>query len=58
MQEEIAGALADWKAVDAAMIRASSIARDVGAYRHAKLSAVRAPARLPMGRRTARRSTS
>jgi hypothetical protein len=32
---------ADWKAVDAAMIQAAGIARDVAAYRHAKLSAVR-----------------
>jgi len=40
MVEKSAGALADWKAVDVAMIRASSIARDVAAYRHAKLSAV------------------
>jgi hypothetical protein len=41
MVERTAGEHADWSAVDKAMIQAASIARDVAAYRHAKLSAIR-----------------
>ena len=41
MIEKSAGEHADWKAVDAAMVQAATIARYVAAYRHAKLSAIR-----------------
>ena len=49
MIEKSAGEHADWKAVDAAMIQAASIARDVAAYRHAKLSAVRLAGEIKQG---------
>jgi hypothetical protein len=49
MVEKSAGELADWKAVDASMIQAASIARDVAAYRHAKLSAVRLAGEITHG---------
>ena len=39
--EQSLGEKADWKAVDAAMLQAASVAEKVAAYRHAKLSAVR-----------------
>jgi hypothetical protein len=47
--EKSAGEHADCKAVDAAMIQAASIARDVAAYRHAKLSAVRLAGEIKQG---------
>src|SRR5262249_32909924 len=49
MVEKSAGALADWKAVDNAMMQAASIARDVASYRHAKLSAVRLAGEIKQG---------
>jgi hypothetical protein len=49
MVEKSFGEKADWKAVDAAMIQASSIARDVAAYRHAKLSAIRLAGEIKHG---------
>ena len=49
MVEKSAGEHADWKAVDAAMIQAASIARDVASYRHAKLSAVRLAGEIKQG---------
>jgi hypothetical protein len=39
--EKSAGEYADWKAVDAAMVQAAAIAKEVAAYRHPKLSAVK-----------------
>ena len=47
--EKSAGEYADWKAVDAAMVQAASIAKEVAAYRHAKLSAVRLAGELRHG---------
>jgi hypothetical protein len=47
--EKSAGEYADWKAVDAAMVQAASIAKEVAAYRHAKLSAVRLAGELKHG---------
>jgi hypothetical protein len=47
--EKSAGEYADWKAVDAAMVQAASIAKEVAAYRHAKLSAVRIAGELKHG---------
>ena len=49
MVEKSAGEHADWKAVDAAMIQAATIARDVAAYRHAKLSAIRLAGEIKQG---------
>jgi hypothetical protein len=39
--EKTAGELADWAAVDRAMMQAASLARDLAAWKHPKLSAVR-----------------
>jgi hypothetical protein len=39
--EQSAGVETDWKAADAALVQAASIAKDVVKYRHAALSAVR-----------------
>jgi FkbM family methyltransferase len=39
--EQSMGVEADWKAVDAALVQAASIAKEVAKYRHAALSAVR-----------------
>ena len=47
--EKSAGEHADWEAVDAAMVQAASIAKEVAAYRHAKLSAVRLAGELKHG---------
>jgi hypothetical protein len=49
MVEKSVGEHADWKSVDAAMIQAASIARDVAAYRHAKLSAIRLAGEIKRG---------
>jgi Transposase C of IS166 homeodomain len=47
--EKSAGEHADWEAVDAAMVQAASIAKEVAAYRHAKRSAVRLAGELKHG---------
>jgi hypothetical protein len=47
--EKSPGEYADWKAIDAAMVQAASIAKEVAAYRHAKLSAVRLAGELKHG---------
>jgi hypothetical protein len=47
--EKSAGEHANWKAVDAAMVRAATIARHVAAYRHPKLSAIRLAGEVRQG---------
>jgi hypothetical protein len=49
MVEKSVGELADWKAVDNAMIQAAQIARDVASYRHAKLAAIRLAGEIKQG---------
>jgi hypothetical protein len=41
MIEKSAGEHADWKAVDAAMIQAAAMAKEVAPYRHQRLAALR-----------------
>ena len=41
MVEQSLGERADWKAVDAAIVQAATLAEKVAAFRHPKLSAVR-----------------
>jgi hypothetical protein len=47
--EKTAGELADWAAVDRAMMQAASLARDLAAWKHPKLSAVRIAGELNQG---------
>jgi hypothetical protein len=47
--EKSAGEYADWKAVDAAMVQAAALAKEVAAYRHAKLSAIRLAGEIKQG---------
>ena len=47
--ERSAGEHADWKAVEAAMVQAATIARYVAAYRHPKLSAIRLAGEVRQG---------
>ena len=47
--EKTAGELADWAAVDRAMMQAASLARDLAAWKHPKLSAVRIAGELKQG---------
>jgi hypothetical protein len=39
--EQSVGEQADWKAVDAALVQAASLAKEVAPYRHTRLAAVR-----------------
>src|SRR5436190_13358351 len=47
--EKSAGEHADWKAVDAAMVQAATIARYVASYKHAKLPAIRLAGEITHG---------